>query len=87
MDCVFIGYAYNNSAYEFFIHKLSIENIHYNTIIESKSTIFFEDVFSFEELQENYSLKRMIEANSNSHYQSKNDEVEPKRSKRTKALE
>jgi hypothetical protein len=29
----------------------------------------------------------MIEANSNSYYQSKNDEVEPRISKRTKALE
>jgi hypothetical protein len=52
--------------------------------MESKSTTFFEDVFSFEELQENYSLKRMIEASSNSHYQSKNNEVKPRRSKRIK---
>jgi hypothetical protein len=28
-------------------------------------------VFSFEEIQENYSLKRMIEASSNSHHQIK----------------
>jgi len=52
--------------------------------VESKSATFFENVFSFEELEENYSLKRMIEASLNSHHQSKNDEVEPGKSKRTK---
>jgi hypothetical protein len=60
VNCVFIGYAYNSSAYQFLIYKLSIENTHSNTIMESKSAIFFENVFPFEELQENYSLKRII---------------------------
>jgi hypothetical protein len=28
MDCVFIGYAYNSSVYQFLVHKSNIEDIH-----------------------------------------------------------
>ena len=37
VDCVFIGYAHNSSAYHFLIHKLEIFNMHVNTIIESRN--------------------------------------------------
>jgi hypothetical protein len=47
MNYNFIRYAYNNSAYEFFIHKSSIKYMHPNTIIESRNAILFKDVFSF----------------------------------------
>jgi hypothetical protein len=46
MDCVFIGYAYNSSAYRFLVYKSSIENIHPNTIMELRNATFFKDVFS-----------------------------------------
>ena len=41
VNCVFIGYAYNSSAYRFFIHKSDIPDMHVNTIIESRNALFF----------------------------------------------
>jgi hypothetical protein len=67
IDFVFIEYVYNSSAYQFLIYKSSIENIHFNTIIESRNVIFFENVFSFKKIQENHLLKKMIEASLSSH--------------------
>ena len=43
MDCVFIGYALNNSAYKFIVHKSEILDIYVNMIIESRDTVFFEE--------------------------------------------
>ena len=37
VDCVFIGYAHNSSAYRFLIHKSEIIDMHANTIIKSKN--------------------------------------------------
>ena len=45
IDCIFIGYAHNNTAYLFLIHESNIPNIHKNTIMESRDVSFFEDVF------------------------------------------
>ena len=45
MDCIFIGYALNSSAYRFLVHKSEIPDIHVNMIIESKDVVFFEDIF------------------------------------------
>jgi len=67
MDFVFIEYVYNSSAYQFLIHKSNIDNIHFNTIIESRNVIFFENVFSFKKARENHLLKRIIEASLSSH--------------------
>ena len=33
IDCIFIGYAINSSAYGFSVHKYDIPDIHVNTII------------------------------------------------------
>ena len=49
MDCVFIRYALNSSAYSFLVHKSEIHDIHVNMIIESRYGIFFEDIFSSNE--------------------------------------
>jgi hypothetical protein len=57
MDCVFIRYVYNSSAYWLLIHKSIIEDIHPNTIMESRNVIFFEEVFSWKEVWENHSLR------------------------------
>jgi hypothetical protein len=81
MEYVFIRYGYNSSVY-FFLHKLNFKDIHPNAIIESKNTIFLKDVFSFEKAQEDYSFNRTIEAGSYSYHHLKDDEVDPKRSKR-----
>ena len=45
IDCIFICYAHNNTAYQFIVHELNIPNIHKNAIIESRNACFFEDVF------------------------------------------
>ena len=45
VNCVFIGYAHNSSAYRFLIHKSEIPDMHPNTIIESRNASFFEHVF------------------------------------------
>ena len=36
MDYIFIGYALNNNAYRFLVHKSEIPNIHVDMIIESR---------------------------------------------------
>jgi len=35
IDCVFMGYTHNSSAYRFLVYKSEIDDIHENTIIES----------------------------------------------------
>ena len=47
VDCVFIGYLHNSSAYRFLIHKLEIIDMHANTIIESMNASLFENVFPY----------------------------------------
>ena len=37
VDCVFIGYAHNSSAYQFLIHKSDVPDMNVNTIIESRN--------------------------------------------------
>ena len=51
MDCIFIGYALNSSAYKFLVHKLEIPDIHVNMIIESRDAVFFEDIFPYKREQ------------------------------------
>ena len=45
VDCVFIGYANNSSAYRFLVHRSENPDMHVNTIIESRKTSFFEHIF------------------------------------------
>ncbi|KAL1225865.1 Retrovirus-related Pol polyprotein from transposon TNT 1-94 [Cardamine amara subsp. amara] len=47
IDCIFIGYAHNSSAYRFLVHKSDIHDIHVNTIMESRNVSFFEHVFPY----------------------------------------
>ena len=44
IDCIFIGYANNSSAYRFLVHKFAILDIHEDTIIESRNASFFENI-------------------------------------------
>jgi len=57
MDCVFIGYALNSSAYRFLVHKSELSDIHINMIIESRD-IFFEDIFPYKQEEDKTSGKR-----------------------------
>ena len=45
MNCIFIGYAHNSSAYRFLVHKSETSDIHRNTIMELRNACFFEDIF------------------------------------------
>ena len=45
VDCIFIGYAQNSSAYQFLMHESKNPDIHKNTIIESRNASFFEHIF------------------------------------------
>lgn len=62
IDCVFIGYAHNSSAYRFLVHKSEVPDIDANTIIESRDAIFFENIFPYKMNNESVSLKRLRES-------------------------
>ena len=51
MDCIFIGYANNSSAYWFPVHKCEIPDIHKNTVMESRNETFFKNIFPCKEKQ------------------------------------
>ncbi|GKB25991.1 retrotransposon protein, putative, ty1-copia subclass, partial [Tanacetum coccineum] len=45
VDCIFIGYAMNNSAYRFIVHESKNPDIQKNTVMESRNASFFEHIF------------------------------------------
>ena len=47
VDCVFIGYAQNSSAYRFLVYESKNPKIHKDTIMESRNPSFFKDVFPY----------------------------------------
>ena len=61
IDCVFIGYAHNSSAYRFLVHKYDIPDIHGNTFIESREATFFENVFPYKSAPESTTFKRPLD--------------------------
>jgi len=61
VDCIFIGYALNSSAYSFLVYKSEISDIHVNMIIESRDAVFFEDIFPYKWEGNNVSGKRTHE--------------------------
>ena len=85
VDCIFIGYANNSSAYWFLVHESNITNIRKNTIMESKNASLFEDVFQCNSKEEPGSSKRMLETiDENSQHQNKDIEVKFRCSKRAR---
>ena len=67
IDCIFIGYAHNNATYQFFVYESNIQDIHKNTIMESRNASFFEDVFPCKSKVEPNSSKRALQTiNENS---------------------
>ncbi|GJR14830.1 retrotransposon protein, putative, ty1-copia subclass [Tanacetum coccineum] len=45
VDCIFIGYAKNSTAYRFIVHDSKNPDIQKNTIMESRNASFFENIF------------------------------------------
>ena len=88
VNCVFIGYAHNSSAYQFILHKSDVPNMNVNTIIESRNAVFFEEIFPYKSTQVLSSLKRNFESISSTSYDQwlmeERNEVEPRHSKRAK---
>ena len=87
IDCIFIGYAINSSAYRFLVHKSNIPDIHVHIIIESRNASFFENIFSSKNACDGSSLKRTHDtATSDIDHESVNDESEEalRRSKRAR---
>ncbi|KAL6218155.1 hypothetical protein ACLB2K_011371 [Fragaria x ananassa] len=88
VDCIFIEYADNNTAYRFLVHKSEISDIHKDTIMESRNASFYENVFPCKSREESSSSKQTREAstgtgqaaNENSQHQEIEFEVEPRRS-------
>ena len=83
IDCIFIGYAHNSTAYRFLVHESNILDIFKNTIMESRNASFFEDVFPCKSKEEPSSSKQVLETiNENS--QDQDGEVEPRHNKRAR---
>ena len=83
VNCVFIGYAHNSSAYRFLIHKSEIIDMHANTIIESRNASLFENVFPYKSTQESNSSKRTHDTAIDSS-QGQQDDDALRRSKRSR---
>ncbi|GJS93742.1 retrovirus-related pol polyprotein from transposon TNT 1-94 [Tanacetum coccineum] len=94
VDCIFIGYAKNNTAYRFIIHESKNPDIQKNTIMESRNASFFENIFPCLSKETGSSLddkvvqdKRQRDDNDlqdERQDQTEEEEVEPRRSKRAR---
>ncbi|GJU23469.1 hypothetical protein Tco_1156811 [Tanacetum coccineum] len=45
VDCIFIGYSNNSSAYRFIVHDSKNPDIQNNAVTESRNASFFENIF------------------------------------------
>ena len=82
VDCIFIGYALNSSAYRFIVHKSENPNMTEGTTIESRNVVFFENIFPCKD-------KVQQTPNENGEKRARTsspdlEEVEPRRSKRVR---
>ncbi|KAL6982051.1 hypothetical protein U1Q18_052698 [Sarracenia purpurea var. burkii] len=85
VDCVFIGYAQNSSAYRCLVYESAISDIHKNTVMESRNVSFFEHIFPYRSIKESSSVKRTLHpANDSSRDQEEEVDIEPRRSKRAR---
>ncbi|KAK1422305.1 hypothetical protein QVD17_25324 [Tagetes erecta] len=83
IDCIFIGYAHNSSAYRFMVHESKNPGIHKNTIMESMNASFFENMFPCLKPKHASSSTRVDNVvHDKRHAQYELEEVEPRRSKR-----
>nr|GEV11905.1 Pol polyprotein [Tanacetum cinerariifolium] len=96
VDCIFIGYTKNNSAYRFIVHESKNLNIQKNTVMESKNASFFEHIFPCLSKENGSSSRLDDEVVQDKRQQDDNDlqderqdqneeeEVEPRKSKRAR---
>ncbi|GKA78709.1 retrovirus-related pol polyprotein from transposon TNT 1-94 [Tanacetum coccineum] len=96
VDCIFIGYAKNSTAYRFIVHESKNPDIQKNTIMESRNASFFENIFPCLSKETGSSSrlddkvvqdKRQRDDNdlqNDRQDQTDEEEVEPRRSKRAR---
>nr|GEU80219.1 Pol polyprotein [Tanacetum cinerariifolium] len=99
VDCMFIGYARNNSAYRFIVHESKNPDIQKNTVMESRNASFFEHIFPYLSKETGSSSRLDDEVVQDKRQRDDNDlqderqdqteeeEVEPRRSKRARSME
>ncbi|GJZ20752.1 pol polyprotein [Tanacetum coccineum] len=96
VDCIFIGYAKNSSAYHFIVHDSKNPDKQKNAVIESRNASFFENIFPCLSKETGSSSRLDDEVVQDKRQQDDNDlhdekqdqleeeEVEPRRSKRAR---
>ncbi|GJV63859.1 retrovirus-related pol polyprotein from transposon TNT 1-94 [Tanacetum coccineum] len=96
VDCIFIGYAKNSSAYRFIVHESKNPDIQKNTVMESRNASFFEHIFPCLSKETGSSARLDDEVVQDKRQRDDNDlqderqdqteeeEVEPRRSKRAR---
>ncbi|GJZ63134.1 retrotransposon protein, putative, ty1-copia subclass, partial [Tanacetum coccineum] len=96
VDCIFIGYAKNSSAYRFIVHDSKNPDIQKNSVMESRNASFFENIFpcltketgSSSRLDEDVVQDKRQQDDNDLHDerqdQLEEEEVEPRRSKRAR---
>ncbi|GJY70425.1 retrovirus-related pol polyprotein from transposon TNT 1-94 [Tanacetum coccineum] len=92
VDCIFIGYAKNNTAYRFIVHESKNPDIQKNTIMESRNASFFENIFpclsketgSSSRLDDKVVQDKRQRDDNDLQDQTEEEEVEPRRSKRAR---
>ena len=85
IDCVFIGYANNSSAYQFLVYKYDIPDIQVNTVIESRDATFIEVIFPYKSALESKILKRPLDTtNEETPTDQEPSVLEPRQSKRAR---
>ncbi|GJT91176.1 retrovirus-related pol polyprotein from transposon TNT 1-94 [Tanacetum coccineum] len=96
VNCIFIGYAKNNSAYRFIVHESKNPDIQKNTVMESRNASFFEHIFPCLSKETRSSARLDDEVVQDKRQRDDNDlpderqdqteevEVEPRRSKRAR---
>jgi len=88
IDCVFLGYALDSSAYRFLEYKSEIPDFHVNMIIESRDVMFFKDIFLYKQEEDKPSEKRTHETILRDEGPSRpiiNTKVELRRSQRSRS--
>lgn len=78
IDCVYLGYANNSSAYRFLVIKFDVDTISVNSIIKSRDAKVFKLVFPYNKSETIH--KQYDVASTSQDVNSENDE--PRRSKR-----
>ena len=86
VDCIFIGYANNSNAYRFLVYDSKVSDIHKNTVMESRNTTFFVNVFSSKMNNSSKRTHETIEEDSLNQESREEIEIEdePRRSKRVR---